>query len=247
MRSRVDAASEARHDDHPGPARPRPSVRRDCRAVGGARASADDRNARRVEQRQLSRATDEEAGRRVVDRREPRREPGIAARDPPDPVTRRGRRARVGSSKLCAEPLEPRRPRLVEQMRVGRRGEQRRPQARSSVRLRSAGDTRAPRPTCSGNTHRRRRARRSSRRHARPARDRGPRAAVAPPRVRSSSSAGVVRSGAAVAQSLSRSEHPRAYRGRALARRAGELVAARSRHGDARSKRSSSARESFSR
>ena len=51
MRSPVDAASEARHDDHPGPRETARELRRDCRAVGGARAGADDRDARCVEQR----------------------------------------------------------------------------------------------------------------------------------------------------------------------------------------------------
>ena len=79
MRLGIDAAGEPADDDEPGCGELSAETAGDLAPVGGAGAGTDDHHRRPREQRDLLLAAHEEAGRRVVDRPQQRREAGIGA------------------------------------------------------------------------------------------------------------------------------------------------------------------------
>src|SRR5881392_3994545 len=93
MCAAVDPAREARDDDDTGGGELARELARDVRAVVGAAARADDRDARAREQLRLSFTAQEEARRGIVDRAQPRRKDDIRASEPAQPAS--GERAHV--------------------------------------------------------------------------------------------------------------------------------------------------------
>ena len=87
MRFRVDAAREAADDDEPGSGEIAREAPRDGRAVAGTGTRTDHRDGRPREQLEVGGAAHEQAGRRIVDRAELRRERGGRAPDEPEPVS----------------------------------------------------------------------------------------------------------------------------------------------------------------
>ena len=74
MRFPVDAARKAADDDEPCGGELAREAARNRRAVAGARARTDDRDRRSFEHLRRRSPTDEEAGGRIVDRAQERRE-----------------------------------------------------------------------------------------------------------------------------------------------------------------------------
>ena len=98
VRLGVDAAGEAADDDEPGGRELAAEAARDLAPVGGARTRADDRDRRSRQELDLGLAAQEEAGRRVVDRPQQRREGGIGAREEAE-AERASRASSAGASK----------------------------------------------------------------------------------------------------------------------------------------------------
>jgi hypothetical protein len=82
VRRAVDAAGKPGDDEYAGLRQLARERSRDRCAVVRTRPGADDRDRRTVEQRDGRRTADEEPRRWIVDRSQPRRESGIAAREP---------------------------------------------------------------------------------------------------------------------------------------------------------------------
>ena len=122
MRVAVDASREPADDDEPRGRQLAAEHPCDVRAVGGARAGADDRNRRAVEQLQLCLAAREQSGRRVEDRYETAREARRRARQPAKPAPVQV--GQVGALvEVALESRETLATRSRDQMRVGVRRE----------------------------------------------------------------------------------------------------------------------------
>jgi hypothetical protein len=120
----VHASGEAADDDQPRGGELAAEHSRDVGAVGRARASADDRDRRPVEQRELGCAAHEQPRRSVEDRPERRRERGRRARQPAQ-ASRLDAGEVAPLVELAAEPGEPVGAGHVDEMRVRVCGERR--------------------------------------------------------------------------------------------------------------------------